>query len=95
MLKSKRPERFQAITAASRGCFPAHSAFPIRAGRERIKPMQITNMIANLTRSLTGGSQSADSLRSTYCFPANGTAGYTSSIWVRDYGSGLCMRVPF
>ena len=59
------------------------------------KTMQITNMISNFTRGLTGRGQDTSSHWDAYCFPANGTAGYNSSIWVRDYGSGLCMRVPF
>lgn len=56
--------------------------------------MQVTNMIAHFTRCLTGRDHKHSSYGDASCFPASGTAGYHSSIWVKDYGSGLYMRVP-
>lgn len=52
------------------------------------------NVISRIISSLSSRHQSASNHQGTYCFPVNTTANYSSSVWVRDYGSGLYMRVP-
>lgn len=55
--------------------------------------MQIMNKLSNIARSLNSRPSAAEH-RDTYCFPANGTEGYSSYVWVKDYNSGLYLRVP-
>lgn len=93
MLQSKRLEGLRPTQPLLERPLYRHTAHPLFVPKGKGKQMQIMNKLSNIARSLNSRPSTAEH-RDTYCFPANGTEGYSSYVWVKDYNSGLYLRVP-